>query len=274
MTALRGTMQDSLDWATARLGFSRTSSVGRDWTPSTTIDDCALFQSAVLYGDYGTTNATQWDADGFKSTPLGTYHPGKSGLHEGDVVLYDWDGNGIANHVEFCVTPPNAAGTFQTIGVNGSDTIADAYRWRNGYVLGYFRPNYVGSSATASSGTTTDITDEEDDMFTEDDRKAIAQLQHDVTSLRTYSNQLPVRVTAQIERSGGALARLTTMVTSLRSYSNEIPTRVFNILKPVLPAQAASTISESVASDLAADNKAATALTDTPLTAPEASTDA
>jgi hypothetical protein len=135
------TLDDTIGWEQARLGRSRLTQ--NDWAAGASIDDCALFQSTAVFGQ-----KAAWDVDVFKTLDGGTYHGGKAGLQRGDVVLFDWNGNGIADHTEMLVTPPDAAGNFQTIGANGSDTIAVAYRWRNAYVLGYFRPAYPVPAST------------------------------------------------------------------------------------------------------------------------------
>lgn len=143
MPTIAGTWPQRLAWADALLGESRTTAAGRRWTPSTTIDDCALFQSALVYGDRAQTT---WNVDGFKTAPHGTYHAGDQGLRPGDVLLFDWDHNGIGNHTE-CVVRVVSAGVVQTIGSNGSDSIAVAYRTRSTqYVLGYFRPEWPASA--------------------------------------------------------------------------------------------------------------------------------
>ncbi len=140
------TLTDTIAWEQARLGQSRLTQ--NDWAAGASIDDCALFQSTAVFGQ-----KAAWNVDVFRAIDGGTYHPGKAGLQRGDVVLFDWTGNGIADHTEMALSAPDAAGNFQTIGANGSDTIAVAYRWRNGYVLGYFRPSYLPAATTAATTT-------------------------------------------------------------------------------------------------------------------------
>lgn len=128
-------LADTIGWEEARLGRSRLTQ--NDWAAGASVDDCALFQSTAVFGQ-----KAAWNVDVFKTLDGGTYHDGKAGLQRGDVVLFDWNGNGIADHTELALSAPDAGGNFQTIGANGSDTIAVAYRTRNSYVLGYFRPAY------------------------------------------------------------------------------------------------------------------------------------
>jgi hypothetical protein len=149
MTLLRTSWAAVRAAALARVGHSRKTG-DADWTNSTVIDDCARFCSSMLWG--GTPGPISW-VDNFKTATDGTYHAGAAGLREGDVVLFDWDHNGVGNHVEFCYTAPNVLGAFTTIGANGSDTVAVKIRSRLTYwILGYFRPAY-GELAEAGSST-------------------------------------------------------------------------------------------------------------------------
>jgi len=147
MPAPAGTYAARRAWALARLGHSRQDPVGRDWTPRTDVDDCALFQSAVVFG---ARSYACWNVDGFKSIGGGTYHRGGAGLRPGDVVLFDWDNNGVGNHTEMAETSADVAGNFKTLGANGRGTIAVAFRTQNTRnVLGYFRPSWPATPATS-----------------------------------------------------------------------------------------------------------------------------
>lgn len=144
MALARTTASAALAYALSLVGRSR--HIGNAvWTRDRNIDDCARFCSHVLWG--GNPGPISW-VDTFKSASDGSYHRGKAGLQPGDVVLFDWESNGVGNHVEFCLTSPSSTGTFTTIGANGSDTVAAKVRSRNGYVLGYFRPAWGGASPT------------------------------------------------------------------------------------------------------------------------------
>lgn len=139
MTELaRQTASAAVAYAQSLLGHRRTDT-GCPWTPYPGVDDCAYFQSHVLWG--GDPGPIGW-VDNFKQAANGQYHRGADGLQPGDVILFDWDGNGVGNHVEMCFQAPSGR-SVRTIGANGSDTIAVAYRTRPlSYVLGYFRPAY------------------------------------------------------------------------------------------------------------------------------------
>ena len=115
------------------------------WTNSTAMDDCAAFCSHALWG--GKPGPIIW-VDGFKSAGDGSYATGSTDLRPWDVLLFDWEGNGVGNHVEFYVGPDSDARYVQTYGANGSDTKAAAYRRRpKSYIMGRFRPAYSAQSA-------------------------------------------------------------------------------------------------------------------------------
>ncbi|ROR28806.1 hypothetical protein EDF63_3394 [Curtobacterium sp. JUb34] len=106
------------------------------WTASAVTDDCAAFCSHVLWG--GKPGPIIW-VDGFKSAGDGTYAAGSGDLQPWDVLLFDWDANGVGNHVEFMVADL-CNGYVRTFGANGSDTRPAAYRVRpKCYILGRFR---------------------------------------------------------------------------------------------------------------------------------------
>ncbi len=110
------------------------------WTDSRSIDDCARFCSHVLWGGF----PISW-VDNFKTAGDGSYAAGSGDLRPWDVLLFDWDANGVGNHVEFMVADLGN-GTVRTFGANGSDTRKAAYRIRpKRYVLGRFRPAWGGA---------------------------------------------------------------------------------------------------------------------------------
>jgi hypothetical protein len=138
MTLARTTAAAALAYAQSLLGWSR-KTPNCPWATNPNEDDCSEFQSHVVFG--GRPGPIAW-VDNWKIAIDGTYHRGHAGLQPGDVILFDWDGNGVGNHVEMCFTAPGTS-RVQTIGANGSDTIAVAYRKRAlSYVMGYFRPAY------------------------------------------------------------------------------------------------------------------------------------
>lgn len=110
------------------------------WTNSRVMDDCAAFCSHVIWG--GKPGPILW-VDNFKTAGDGTYKPGDVDLAPMDVLLFDWEGNGVGNHVEFMVGDLGN-GYVRTYGANGSDTRAAAYRLRPArYILGRFRPRWA-----------------------------------------------------------------------------------------------------------------------------------
>lgn len=127
------------------------------WTASAVMDDCAAFCSHVLWN--GKPGPVIW-VDGFKSAGDGSYGGGATDLAPWDVLLFDWDGNGIGNHVEFYVSADPDPRYVRTYGANGSDTKAAAYRRRpKSYILGRFRPNYTAQSAPLDHTLTTPVGD-------------------------------------------------------------------------------------------------------------------
>lgn len=127
------------------------------WTNSTAMDDCAAFCSHVIWG--GKPGPILW-VDNFKTAGDGTYLAGSSDLQPMDVLLFDWEGNGVGNHVEFMVAD-QGNGYVRTYGANGSDTRAAAYRLRpKRYIMGRFRPRWATGAAAP---TTNRITEQEDD---------------------------------------------------------------------------------------------------------------
>jgi hypothetical protein len=138
---VRTTVAAALAYSESLIGISR-QSPGCPWTPFPTVDDCSYFQSHVLFG--GKPGPIGW-CDNWKevATNLGTYHRGATGIEPGDVLLFDWDGNGVANHVGQA-TSVLSGGVVRTREANTSAGIAvrntsRAKKW----ILGYFRPAWA-----------------------------------------------------------------------------------------------------------------------------------
>jgi hypothetical protein len=103
------------------------------------MDDCAAFCSHVLWG--GKPGPILW-VDNFKTAGDGTYAAGTDDLAPWDVLIFDWEGNGVGNHVEFMVRDLGN-GYVTTYGANGSDSREARYRTRPlKYVQGRFRPRW------------------------------------------------------------------------------------------------------------------------------------
>lgn len=144
MTLLRTTRAEVASYALSLQGRSR-DYLPVPWTADPGIDDCARFCSHVLWG--GKPGPISW-VDNFKSAGDGTYHAGADGLQPWDVILFDWEANGVGNHVEFLWA--DNGDTLRTYGANGADTKAATFRNRpRRYVLGYFRPNWSAAATPA-----------------------------------------------------------------------------------------------------------------------------
>lgn len=66
-----------------------------------------------------------------------------NGYKPGDVVLYDWNGNGSPNHIGIVEAVSADGKTLTTLEGNVSDKYARCTRPVNGTVLGAFRPKYT-----------------------------------------------------------------------------------------------------------------------------------
>lgn len=138
MSLLRNTVAEASAYALALAGRSR-DHLPVPWTASTVMDDCAAFCSHVLWG--GKPGPILW-VDNFKTAGDGSYRAGSDDLAPWDVLLFDWEFNGVGNHVEFMVADLGN-GYVRTYGANGSDTRAAKFRLRpKRYIMGRFRPRW------------------------------------------------------------------------------------------------------------------------------------
>ncbi|MBT1633757.1 hypothetical protein [Curtobacterium flaccumfaciens] len=143
MTLTRTTPAAAGAYATALAGRSR-DHLPVPWTADPGIDDCARFCSHVLWG--GKPGPISW-VDNFQTAGDGAYASGAADLRPWDVLLFDWEGNGVGNHVEFMVADLGN-GYVRTYGANGADTRAAAYRLRpKRYIMGRFRPRWQTAAA-------------------------------------------------------------------------------------------------------------------------------
>jgi hypothetical protein len=154
MTQPIRTAEEAIAWQTARLGLSRLDAKA-DWDAGPNIDDCALFQSKAVYGEW-----VAWNVDALIGH--GAFTRGKSGLRRGDLVLFEWDGDGVGDHVEMALSSPDASGRFATIGANRDSTFAVRTGTRNQWVKGYVRPAYP--TTTPAGGTVPPPKPQEEDM--------------------------------------------------------------------------------------------------------------
>lgn len=93
-----------------------------------------------------------------------------SGPLPGDVVLFDWEGDGEADHVGM-VEQDLGDGTVLTREGNADDRVGQ-HRRSVQDILGYGRPPYAATK--------------EDDMFTDDDRSRLETVEAKVADLRAY----------------------------------------------------------------------------------------
>lgn len=66
----------------------------------------------------------------------------------GDIMLYDWDGDGVADHTGICLS--DSGETVRAIEGNVSDGVKEVIRWKS-HVLGAYRPNYDNTAAEDST---------------------------------------------------------------------------------------------------------------------------
>lgn len=125
MSLTRTTREAAAGYALGLAGQSR-DRLPVPWTASPVMDDCAAFCSHVLWG--GKPGPILW-VDNFKTAGDGTYAAGDDDLAPWDVLLFDWEHNGVGNHVEFMVADLGN-GYVQTFGANGSDSREARYRSR------------------------------------------------------------------------------------------------------------------------------------------------
>lgn len=63
------------------------------------------------------------------------------GYRPGDLLLYDWDDDGVADHIGICETDTDEGGHLWAIEGNCGDAVQRARRW-TGSILGAYRPAY------------------------------------------------------------------------------------------------------------------------------------
>ncbi|MBT1675999.1 hypothetical protein [Curtobacterium aurantiacum] len=147
MTLTRTTRADASAYALGLAGRTR-DRLPVPWTASPVMDDCAAFCSHVLWG--GKPGPILW-VDNFKTAGDGTYAAGTDDLEPWDVLIFDWEGNGVGNHVEFMVGDLGN-GYVTTYGANGADSREARYRTRPlRYVQGRFRPRWTSAPIPAPS---------------------------------------------------------------------------------------------------------------------------
>lgn len=137
------------------------------WWPKgiSAYDDCAACVSYFLFGLNSLGNpfysyVSQIQAWGKQR---GVWHAGHVGLQRGDVVAFDWEGDGDPDHTEIVVTVSSGGSIVTSRGTNSNpgDDMRDRTR-SAGYVLSYIRPPYPGTT-TVSNGASIPIERTDDD---------------------------------------------------------------------------------------------------------------
>lgn len=64
----------------------------------------------------------------------------------GDVIFFDWNGNGSPDHIGFVKKSGNASSVITIEGNTGGNKVAEQVRYSS-YILGIFRPAYTSSQA-------------------------------------------------------------------------------------------------------------------------------
>ncbi|WP_431218371.1 CHAP domain-containing protein [Leifsonia xyli] len=138
----------SPDEVLAAMGASFGTTWPNPWWPSgnSAYDDCAACLSYYLFGlnSFGNPYYTyvsqiqNWGRD------RGVWHPGSDGVQPGDVLAFDWDGDGDPDHTEIVVAVSPGGSTVTSRGTNSNpgDDLRDRTR-SAGYILSYIRPPYL-----------------------------------------------------------------------------------------------------------------------------------
>lgn len=72
-----------------------------------------------------------------------------SGYREGDLILFDWDNDGVADHIGYCIGV--SGNTVITIEGNAGDKVSQCYRVDN--IMGAYRPAYPAEQQPTISPT-------------------------------------------------------------------------------------------------------------------------
>jgi len=148
------------------------------WWPkgNAAYDDCAACVSFFLFGLNSVGNpfysyVSQIQAWG---RARGVWHAGHAGVQRGDVLAFDWDGDGDPDHTEIVVAVSSGGSIVTSRGTNSNpgDDMRDRTR-SAGYILSYIRPPYPGTTTAGGAGSTDIPTGDEFDMASLDDLKKI-----------------------------------------------------------------------------------------------------
>ena len=145
-----GTSSQLLDWCAKQIGTVGGSKYWNDvygWSGNG-LPWCAVFVSDALK-QTGTTavrfpNTVAFDAN--NKAQIGSAWVDKYNLKPGDIGAFDWDGDGIGDHVGF-IEKVLGYGVYQTIEGNVSNSCGRRTRYASS-ICGGIRPKYTGSSST------------------------------------------------------------------------------------------------------------------------------
>jgi hypothetical protein len=93
----------------------------------------------------------------------GQWHKATEAIKAGDIIFYDWDDDGVADHIEIATAASASGANVATIGGNtssgkaGSQSNGDGVYERTRYrsdILGFGRPAYKATSTPSGSSTT------------------------------------------------------------------------------------------------------------------------
>jgi peptidoglycan hydrolase-like protein with peptidoglycan-binding domain len=148
-----GTAHDVVRLAESQLGEgehppgSNNTKYGSWYSPRDPAEPwCARFVSWV-YAKAGHPLPAIDGAKGFQYCPdavnwarrHGVWHAGTGGVRPGDIVLFDWNGDGVADHTGIATSHAAADGSVHTVEGNAENVVGRHVRGR-GVVLGHFRP--------------------------------------------------------------------------------------------------------------------------------------
>lgn len=146
------------------------------WWPNgrSSYDDCAACVSYFLFGLNSLGNPFYSYVSQIQSwgRTRGIWHAGHAGVQRGDVLAFDWDGDGDPDHTEIVVAVSSGGAIVTSRGTNSNpgDDMRDRTR-SAGYILSYIRPPYPGTTTAVDGGFTQIPQGDEIDMA------SIAELQ-------------------------------------------------------------------------------------------------
>lgn len=147
------------------------------WWPKgiSAYDDCAACVSFYLFGLNSLGNPFYSYVSQIQTwgRNLGVWHAGHAGVQRGDVLAFDWDGDGDPDHTEIVVSVSSGGSIVTSRGTNSNpgDDMRDRTR-SAGYILSYIRPPYPGTTAAANGGANLIPQGDEIDMATIADLRA------------------------------------------------------------------------------------------------------